>query len=179
MGGEKADEIFSSADLDPFDLKAPNFFTHGYDLIEKTASVLVTLYGEDTTRGLLIRMGGASMIFFRKYFSHIAQLGSIENRLKPIDRRFKESLEKFAGVLSNEMGKPISILQRNGRTYEWQVGINDDAFNNQGFVAYFFFGLLEEFCLWLDSRKNYLLNFESANAQNDPIEITIQIRDME
>ena len=31
---------------------------------------------------------------------------------------------------------------------------------NLGLVTpYFYFGLLEEFCNWLDSRKNYLLNY--------------------
>lgn len=179
MGGEKADEIFSLANLDPFDLTAPKYLFHGHDLIDLIASVLVSLFGEDTARGLLIRVGGASLSFFRRYYPGFAQLGSIENRLKPIDRRFKDSLEKCADVLTTEMGSTFSVVQVSGRTYEWQMANMDGACGNNHFAPYFFFGLLEEFCLWLDSRKNYILNFAPEPSSTNSTDIAIQIRDME
>ena len=121
LGDEKVDAIFDSADLDPFDLKAPLYFQHGSDLLDKVAVELVHNFGEETTRGLLIRMGSASLTFFRKYFSEIAQLGSIENRLKPLDRRFLASLEFAAQVFSrNEMGTTFNVNARNTSIFEWQ-----------------------------------------------------------
>ena len=109
LGDDQVDKIFASAGLDPFDLTAPRFFRRGTELLDSIAAELSANFGEETTRGLLIRMGSASLTFFRKYFSEIAQLGNIENRLKPLDRRFLSSLNSLAAVLSNEMGTEIKV----------------------------------------------------------------------
>ena len=179
LGGDKADNVFSAAQLDPFDLIAPEYFNNGSLIIEKISSELCALFGEDAARGLLIRMGSASMVFFRKYFAGIAQLGSIENRLKPLNRRFSASLTKLAEVLSAETGTPQNIIERETRSYEWQM--NKTRFNSTGewFEPYFYFGLLEEFCSWLDSRKNYVLNYTAVEDHNSLEVISVEIREME
>ncbi len=167
LGDEKADEIFNSAGLDPFDKNAPDYFRHGSELLEKISLELCARYGEETTRGLLIRMGNASITFFRKYFSDIARLGSIDNRLKPIDRRFSESLNSLADVLSREMGLSINVIVKSPRNFDWQFYKLENGSPATTLSAYFYFGLLEEFCSWLDARKNYLLNFTACeNYQN-------------
>ncbi|MDP2966082.1 MAG: hypothetical protein Q8N39_08625 [Pelolinea sp.] len=179
LGGEQADEVFSSAGLDPFDLKAPNYFKHGSVLLEKVAAELCAHYGEETTRGLLIRMGNASLTFFRKYFSNVAQLGSIENRLKPLDRRFLLSLKTLAEVLSDEMEASLNVGAESARSYVWQINKADGNLSAIALMPFFYFGLLEEFCNWLDTRKNYLLNYEAGENRKDMEVISIEIRDLD
>jgi hypothetical protein len=179
LGGDQADEIFSAAKLDPFDLKAQEYYGHGSLLLEKVVSELLARYGEDVSRGLLIRMGNGSLNFFRKYFSEIAQLGSIENRLKPVDRRFLFSLNSLAEVISGEMGDTFSVTARNPRSYLWEKKLNADDSKIKPITTFFYFGLLEDFCSWLDSRKNYILNCEVSENCMDMNAISIEIRDMD
>jgi len=179
LGDDQVDEIFASASLDPFDLTAPHYFRRGKELIDSVSAQLTLNYGEETTRGLLIRMGGASLTFFRKYFSEIAQLGNIENRLKPIDRRFLSSLKSLAAVLANEMGTEINVNPGNSAHFEWQAFHPDNQQNPKVFVPFFYFGLLEEFCNWLDARKNYLLNYAPGVNDKDFDMITIEVRNLE
>jgi hypothetical protein len=179
LGDEKVDEIFASADLDPFDIRAPHFFRRGAELLDKVAVELCAYFGEETTRGLLIRMGSASLTFFRKYFPEIAQLGNIENRLRPLDRRFLSSLNSLAAVLSGEMGTVFKIDTRNTANFEWQNQKSKNDPDSPVLSPYFYFGLLEEFCNWLDTRKNYLLNYAADEHNKDMDVITIEIRNQD
>jgi hypothetical protein len=179
LGDDQVDEIFASANLDPFDLTAPHYFRRGKDLIDSIAAQLLLNFGEETSRGLLIRMGGASLTFFRKYFSEIAQLGNIENRLKPLDRRFLSSLKTLAAVLSSEMGTEINVNSSDSGCFEWQAFYANSQQNPREFIPFFYFGLLEEFCNWLDTRKNYLLNYAPDIINKNFDLITIEIRNLE
>ena len=179
LGDEKADEIFSSAGLDPFDINAPKYFRHGSELLIMIASELRNYFGEETTRGLLIRMGSASLTFFRKYFTNIAQLGNIENRLKPLDRRFLSSLNTLAESLSEELGLPINCSAKDARNFEWQYPKPSSDLPAPALIPFFYFGLLEEFCTWLDARKNYLLNYAVDDNQRAMDIISIEIRDLD
>jgi hypothetical protein len=179
LGGDQADEIFSSAELDPFDLKAQEYFGHGSLLLEKVTSELLARFGEDVTRGLLIRMGNGSLNFFRKYFSGIGQLGSIENRLRPVDRRFLSSLNSLAEVLSIEMGENFIVTAKGGRSYSWEQKVNSENPKIGQITSFFYFGLLEEFCTWLDSRKNYIINCEVNEKVLDVNGISIEIRELD
>ena len=179
LGDDQVDEIFASAGLDPFDQTAPHFFRRGTELLDGIAAQLRANFGDETTRGLLIRMGSASLTFFRKYFSEIAQLGNIENRLKPLDRRFLSSLNSLAAVLSNEMGSDIKVESTNSAHFEWRNVKPKNDIDSGVFAPYFYFGLLEEFCNWLDARKNYLLNYAPDVNDKDLDLITIEVRNLE
>ncbi len=179
LGDDQVDKMYASAGLDPFDLTAPHFFRQGTKLLETVAAELLANFGEETTRGLLIRMGSASLTFFRKYYSEISQLGSIENRLKPIDRRFLMSLSTLAAVLSNEMGTEIKVNSKNPTHFEWQVLKPASHPDLNLFAPYFYFGLLEEFCNWLDTRKNYLLNYAPDANINELDLVTIEVRNLD
>jgi len=179
LGDDQVDKIFASASLDPFDLTAPRFFRRGTELLDSVAAELCVNFGEETNRGLLIRMGSASLTFFRKYFTEIAQLGNIENRLKPLDRRFLVSLNSLAAVLSNEMGTEVKIDSRNTAHFEWRSLKPKNHPDSGVFAPYFYFGLLEEFCNWLDTRKNYLLNYAPDENEKELDLITIEVRNLE
>ena len=62
--------------------------------LEDMGMVLARKYNPQTAMGLLIRMGRASLIFLRRYFSPIFPnwAASITD-LKPLDKRFLSSLE--------------------------------------------------------------------------------------
>ena len=120
--------------------------------LEDMGVVLARKYNPQTAMGLLIRMGRASLIFLRRYFSDISELGSIENRLKPLDKRFLSSLGILAQRVSSELGQPTQVSALNTLSFTWRVQSPE-----QTYTMYYHFGLLEEFCTWLDARKDYQL----------------------
>jgi hypothetical protein len=120
--------------------------------LEDMGVVLARKYNPQTAMGLLIRMGRASLIFLRRYFTDISELGSIDNRLKPLDKRFLSSLSVLAERVSSMLGQPVSVSALDALSFIWRVQSPD-----QVYTIYYHFGLLEEFCGWLDSRKDYQL----------------------
>lgn len=136
--------------------------------LEDLGVVLARKYDPQTAMGLLIRVGRASLIFLRRYYSEISDLGSIDNRLKPLDKRFLISLTRLAECVSSELGQPVSILAQDALSYSWQIQSPDQVYS-----MYYHFGLLEEFCNWLDSRKDYQL----VHAGNDATCLQIFIKE--
>ena len=124
--------------------------------LEDMGVVLARKYNPQTAMGLLIRMGRASLIFLRRYFSDISELGSIENRLKPLDKRFLSSLGiVLAQRVSSELGsEQLEVAaQEWADLCTWQVR----SCCSRPTRSTTTFGLLEEFCTWLDARKDYQL----------------------
>ena len=140
--------------------------------LEDMGMVLARKYGPQTAMGLLIRVGRASLIFLRRYFSDISELGSIDNRLKPLDKRFLSSLEALARRVSSELDLSAEVMAQGGLTYAWQVGSAQPIY-----ASYYYFGLLEEFCTWLDSRKTYQLVYADMDANSDGYQINLTIQD--
>ncbi|MDK2979899.1 MAG: hypothetical protein PWQ55_246 [Chloroflexota bacterium] len=120
--------------------------------LEDLGLALAGKYDPQTAMGLLIRIGRASLIFLRRYYNDISELGSIENRLKPLDQRFLSSLEVLAQRVSQELDQKVQVSAEDGLSYLWQVQPAE-----QTYAIYYHFGLLEEFCTWLDSRRDYHL----------------------
>jgi hypothetical protein len=89
-------------------------------------------FQRNTAKGLLLRIGDSSFTFLRRKLIKLVELGSIENRLKPISKRFDHSLK----------------IARN---------VNDELFSSDLHLFYFA-GLLRAFCVWMDSRKEYFVN---------------------
>jgi hypothetical protein len=138
--------------------------------LEDMGVVLARRYDPQTAMGLLIRVGRASLIFLRRYFGEISDLGSIENRLQPLDKRFLNSLAVLAKLVSSELDQRVAISARNGLSYSWQVQPV-----RQTYAVYYQFGLLEEFCNWLDSRKSYQLIFPDQEAIANEYRINLTI----
>lgn len=140
--------------------------------LEDMGMVLARKYNPQTAMGLLIRMGRASLIFLRRYFSDISELGSIENRLKPLDKRFLSSLGVLAQRVSSELSQPTSVSAQDVLSFTWQV-----RSAQQTYASYYYFGLLEEFCTWLDSRKTYQLSCANDDAISNAYQINLTIKD--
>jgi hypothetical protein len=177
LGPDKAGDLFKSQGIDPRDLCGSDYQVPVTTVIERIGKDLENEFGELAARGLLIRAGRASLIFFRRFFPEVAELGSLPNRLKPVDRRFLHSLESLAGLWSRKIMYPAGVERVDRGEYRWTLSskINE---KNQALTPFYLFGLLEEFCSWLDARKSYQIVY-SEPVRDRKAEISITVKPQE
>jgi hypothetical protein len=179
VGRDQAGELFREQNIEPDYLPAVKVPTEAGVVIERIGDSLYRDFGQLAAQGLLIRAGRASLVFIRRFFPQVAELGSLQNRLKPVDRRFYHSLENLADLWSRETGLPSAVRQADRGEFVWSMA---EKTSNQGearsFVPYFIFGLLEEFCTWLDARKSYRVVY-SQPANGGLAELSISIHPQE
>lgn len=142
--------------------------------IAQFGNALAGRYGPQVAMGLMIRIGRASLTFLRRFFPEISELGGIDNRLKPVNKRFPYSINVIAHLTSKELKDQIEVVGKDGLSYEWQIRTN-----NQSLTPYFHFGLLEEFCYWLDARKDCQIAYAMDAELSEFAKLTINIKDME
>jgi hypothetical protein len=116
-------------------------------------------FQRNTAKGLLLRIGDSSFTFLRRKLIKLVELGSIENRLKPISKRFDHSLGILAEDLSALTGLKIKAIKKNQNSFCLKIArnVNDELFSSDLHLFYFA-GLLRAFCVWMDSRKEYFVN---------------------
>jgi hypothetical protein len=71
------------------------------------------------------------------------------------------------------------VTRISSQSFEWKMMDQENSGLEFSPISSFCFGLLEEFCQWLDSRKNYVLSHVDLKDDPQPAIITIDIRDME
>lgn len=169
LGEKEAFQTLKGLGMSSFSALDPGRFT-----MESYGRELAKRHGDQAAAGLLIRIGRASLIFLRRYYAPIGALGSIDNRLKPIEKRFPDSLKILAGEIDRELGAKIETSAADALTYHWRL-------DGPGRVLepYYHFGLLEEFCNWLDSRKDYQIVYAPQGAEGKATELTIHVREKE
>jgi len=115
-------------------------------------------FQRNTAKGLLLRIGDSSFAFLRRNIKKLVELGSIENRLKPISKRFDHSLSILAEIISALTGLEIKAINKDQNSFCLVIArnVNDDLFSSD-LHLYYFAGLLRAFCVWMDSRKEYFL----------------------
>ena len=178
LGEKKARAIFSRMGLSNPEVNIQELKIPLPNILEGLAAALSNEYGELACQGLLIRMGRASISFFRHHYKSIAALGNIENRLQPIERRFLFSLTALANLVTRETRIEIEVIQENTRQFLWKMFLNEKKDKKGNLSPYYYFGVLEEFCFWLDARKNYQLSY-LADKRKKVVEIAIEIRPQE
>ena len=116
-------------------------------------------FQRNTAKGLLLRIGDSSFTFLRRKLIKLVEPGSIENRLKPISKRFDYSLGILAEDLSVLTGLKIKAIKKNQNSFCLKIArnVNDELFSSDLHLFYFA-GLLRAFCVWMDSRKEYFVN---------------------
>jgi len=124
-------------------------------------------FQRNTAKGLLLRIGDSSFPFLRRNIKKLTELGSIENRLKPISKRFDHSLGVLAENLSALTGLEIKAIKKSQNHFCLEIArsVNDDLFSSDLHLFYFS-GLLRAFCVWMDSRKEYFINVNEENEVN-------------
>ena len=121
-------------------------------------------FQRNTAKGLLLRIGDSSFTFLRRKLKNLIELGSIENRLKPISKRFDYSLSILADNLTALTGLEIKAIKKNQNSFCLEVArnVNNELFSSDLYLFYFA-GLLRAFCEWMDSRKEYFINVNEEN----------------
>jgi len=89
-------------------------------------------FQRNTAKGLLLRIGDSSFTFQRRNLKELVQLGSIENRLKPISKRFDHSLGILADNLSALSGLEIRAIKKNQNSFCLEItrNVEDDLFSS-------------------------------------------------
>jgi hypothetical protein len=177
LGQDKAEDLFKALDIDPQVLPNSDAHHQVINILDQVGNDLEKEYGNMAAQGLLIRSGRAALNFFRRYFPDVAELGSLSNRLKPVDKRFLTSLESLANLWSRETGWSASVEMTNRATFKWILQ-SDTGGNRYLMAPYFLFGLLEEFCTWLDARKSYQIVYsEPLNGEKAEISIAVMVQE--
>lgn len=177
LGADQVIELFNRQGLDPLSISTSKPTYSIAEIFFKTGRQLLEDYGEMTARGLLIRSGRASLVFFRRYFPQLADLGSLENRLNPLEKRFKKSLDEFAVLWSQQSGLDSSVEVIGRLEFTWRMKLIP-VHEDQNLAPYFLFGVLEEFCAWLDARKSYRIVYPGPGPDGmAEIAIAVQSQD--
>ena len=118
-------------------------------------------FQRNTAKGLLLRIGDSSFTFLRRNIKKLLELGSIDNRLKPISKRFDYSLGILAENLSALTGLEIKANKKSQNYFCLEIArkVDDELFSSD-LHLYYFTGLLRAFCVWMDSRKEYFFNVD-------------------
>ncbi len=146
-------------------------------ILEKLAESFAERYDAETAKGLLIRTGRSSLNHLRRYEEQISSMGGIENRLKPVEHRFSYSLDKFASFFCDPRDIEIDVQKTEPLCFQWRVRTDPHSDQEIRYTPYFFFGLLQEFCEWLDARKNYQLVYTNETGEPAWHIILIEIHD--
>ena len=177
LGEDKARELFNRQEVDPEKLFKAEAATRPAVIFEKAGTALIEDFGEMAAQGLFIRAGRASLTFIRRFLPEMEELGSLENRLKSIEKRFFHSLLALAGLWSRETGLEAKVEMIDRLEFRWMMAFPPGK--GSGILTpYFIFGLLEEFCTWLDARKSYRIVY-SAPDEGHEAEISIAIHSQE
>jgi len=171
LGEEESDRLFQQTGLSSLDKQGILF------ILEALGDAFAQRFDSQTARGLLIRAGRASLIFLRRFEEGIADLGATDNRLKPVVQRFLYSLKELARLFSRPCDMVVNVDLIGQQAFDWHMQVDAPEEMKMDFAPYFFFGLLQEFCEWLDARKNYQLVYTSASGQVTGETILIEIRD--
>jgi len=174
LGEAQATELFKKQGLGLPSISKSNLLPSIAEIFSNIGSQLIEDHGDMTARGLLIRSGRASLVFFRRYFQQLAVLGSLENRLNPLERRFKKSLDSFADLWSQQTGLDSVVELTNRFEFTWRMKLSP-VNADQNLTPYFLFGLLEEFCAWLDARKSYQIVYPGAGPDG-MVEIVVAVQ---
>jgi len=138
-------------------------------------------YHINTAKGLMLRIGEASFSYLRKKNQKLKEMGKIENRLKPIAKRFEESLESLAENLSELTALKIRAKKTNDSAYSLEI-VDDEIEKifSSDLHLYFFMGLLRAFSGWLDSRKEYSFQInENKNGSSMGNKVNLQFKNLE
>ena len=180
MGTIKTRQIFSTISgegTQGIEIKSAGGFT----VLESLGNELAIRFQRNTAKGLMIRIGEASFSYLRKQIPQLFELGVIENRLKPIAKRFEISLTVLADLLSEMTGLKTRMVEKSDTKFCLEIlGSTSGKILATNLQLFYLMGILRAFCLWLDSRKEYAYTIDEG-GQSDPgvNYVCMTIQDME
>jgi len=133
-------------------------------LLSDLGNEFAVRHHRNTAKGLMFRLGESVFSILRRSQEKIMELGTIENRLKPISERFDYSLKVLAKSLSIITCLEITSRQKNKNHYCLEISHSGvEKLFSSDLHLYFFSGILRSFCVWLDSRKEYFINVQEED----------------
>lgn len=159
--------------------EATDFYTDHFSL-EDLFQILESKFGQQTTNGLLFRIGGIAFQTWRREDAQLRALGEIENRLLPFNKKIFSALEQMALFLEREMNITINIHAL-GLTH-WDIYIphsNEVDSTVAEKHAWLVQGILFEFLTWMDSRKIFRFSTPSHVQEHQRIEFAFSASAME
>lgn len=112
-------------------------------------------YQRNTSQGLLIRIGESAFAFLRMGLKELQEIGSLENRLKPITERFNYSINGLSRIISELCEIEINGIQKEETTYCLRFSDQLNELFSSDMYLHFFGGILRAFGAWIDGRKEY------------------------
>jgi len=117
---------------------------------------LIKKYGLKTAQGIWQRVGRVAFHYIRRHFNPFIQLTRGENRYQPLSFRLPAGLHALNEFFNENLGCQLTVTTQ-GKG--WQIDVNHcpecshiDT-DQQG--CFFLRGLLQEYLLWIDARKDF------------------------
>lgn len=117
---------------------------------------LIKRYGLKTAQGIWQRVGRVAFHQIRRHFNPFVQLTRGENRYQPLSFRLPAGLYALNEFLNENLACQLSVItQEKG----WQIDVDHcpecshDEADQQ--CCFFLRGLLQEYLLWIDARKEF------------------------
>jgi len=168
LGRQEAQKVFSAIlGSEVADIENP--IDTPIDLLQGISDVFSILYQPNTARGLLLRIGDAVFPKLRRKIESLNDMGSIENRMQPFERKFESSMAQLAEILSSATGIPVEFDAREGDCYYLRV-------SDGSLRQYFFAGILRAFGDWLDSRRDYFATVQPKQHETHPMQVCLCVR---
>lgn len=168
LGRQEAQKVFTAVlGAEISDIENP--IDASVDLLQGVSDAFSILYQPNTARGLLLRIGDAAFSKLRRMVEPLNDMGSIENRMQPFERKFESSLAQLAEILSLVTGVPVSYDTKEDDCYYLRV-------TNGTLQLYFFAGILRAFGDWLDSRRDYFASVQPDHHPTHPQQVCLCVR---
>lgn len=137
------------------------------NLLAEISSEFSIKYHLNTARGLMLRIGEAAFSKLQMRFDDLHALGSMENRLLPLEKKFSNALTVLVDIISSVIGASFTVEARGDYCYCVVDSRQGAAAMNGDLDLYFIAGLLRAFGMWLDSRRQYLVQVGSDHGPRD------------
>ena len=137
---------------------------------ERFVQALEAVYGVQGGRGLALRIGRAAFKYGLAQLGEQAGLNSVEFRLLPAPRRLKTGLAALAGIVSQEFGDEVQVIDQ-GDAWLWQSTNCPVCRGRQSEdpCCTLTVGLLQEFASWAGGGRFYRVTEINCRATNQPL----------
>lgn len=131
--------------------------------LEQAQAASAALYGEQSTAGILYRVGRAAFSNLLMNIGVEAGYTDAGFKLLPLKKKTLCGLELLAKVFEAVPDQSI-LVESNMDCYLWKVAFNGDRSRQHILGCTFFNGLLQEYMAWMGSGKVFLVDEIACQA---------------
>jgi predicted hydrocarbon binding protein len=140
-----------------------------FDELSQTQAALERLFGEQSGRGLAVRLGRACFRYGLHEFRKEINLGSLSFRLLPLEKKISKGIDHLAQVINHFSDQQVH-LTGDERHYYWTVERCPVCWSRKSErpVCHLTVGVLDELLTWISGGKRYCVEEIQCAAQGDP-----------